>query len=305
MAPRAYWKGYLKLSLVSCPIALFPATSEREKITFHQINRKTGNRIKYRKVDADSGDEVEASDIIKGYEVGKDEYLQLAPEELEAVAIESKRIIDIDQFVPKKEIDELYLNNPYYIVPDGEVGTQAFAVIREAIKQEGMVAIGKVVFTSREHVIALEPRGKGMMGVTLRYPYEVRKEEDYFDEIPDEKVPKDMLELATHIVEKKAGHFNPDKFDDRYEDALKELLKKKQSGQKIKRPTEHAPSKVINLMDALRRSVQADRGATAASRKGKKRVEGQKEMLFPIEGKASRGAAKKPARSSSKQRKAG
>ena len=304
MAPRAYWKGYLKLSLVSCPIALFPATSEREKITFHQINKKTGNRIKYRKVDADSGDEVEASDIIKGYEVSKDEYLQLAPEELEAVAIESKRIIDIDQFVPKKEIDELYLNNPYYIVPDGEVGTQAFAVIREAIKQEGMVAIGKVVFTSREHVIALEPRGKGMMGVTLRYPYEVRKEEDYFDEIPDEKVPKDMLELATHIVEKKAGHFNPDKFDDRYEDALKELIKKKQSGQKIKRPAEPAPSKVINLMDALRRSVQADR-ATAASRKGKKRVEGQKEMLFPIEGKASRGAAKKPARSSSKQRKAG
>src|SRR5262249_33346668 len=306
MAPRAYWKGYLKLSLVSCPIALFPATSEREKISFHQINKKTGNRIKYRKVDADSGDEVETSDIIKGYEVGKGEYLELNPEELEAVAIESKRVIDIDEFVPKKEIDELYVNNPYYIVPDGEVGTQAFAVIREAIKQEGMVAIGKVVFTSREHIIALEPRGKGMMGVTLRYPYEVRKEEDYFDEIPDEKVPKDMLELATHIVEKKAGHFNPDKFDDRYEDALRELLKKKQSGQKIERPTEHAPSKVINLMDALRRSVQAERGGAAAPRKGKKRVEGQKEMLLPIEGKqASREAAKKSARSSSKQRKAG
>jgi DNA end-binding protein Ku len=306
VAPRAYWKGYLKLSLVSCPIALFPASSEREKISFHQINKKTGNRIKYRKVDADSGAEVEASDIIKGYEVGKGEYLELDPEELEAVAIESKRIIDIDEFVPKKEIDELYLNNPYYIVPDGEVGTQAFAVIREAIKQEGMVAIGKVVFTSREHVIALEPRGKGMMGVTLRYPYEVRKEEDYFDEIPDEKVPKDMLELAKHIVEKKAGHFKPEKFDDRYEDALKELLKKKQSGQKIERPTEHAPAKVINLMDALRRSVQTERGAAAAPRKGKKRVEGQKEMLLPIEGKrASREAAKKPARSSSKQRKAG
>jgi DNA end-binding protein Ku len=236
VAPRAYWKGYLKLSLVSCPIALFPAASEREKISFHQINKKTGHRIKYRKVDADSGDEVEASDIIKGYEVGKGEYLELDPEELEAVAIESKRIIDIDEFVPKKEIDELYLNNPYYIVPDGEVGAQAFAVIREAIKQEGMVAIGKVVFTSREHVIALEPRGKGMMGVTLRYPYEVRKEEDYFDEIPDEKVPKDMLELARHIVETKAGHFKPDKFDDHYEDALKELIKKKQSGQKIERP---------------------------------------------------------------------
>jgi len=160
VAPRAYWKGYLKLSLVSCPIALFPANSEREKISFHQLNKNTGNRIRYRKVDAETGDEIESSDIIKGYEVGKGEYLELEPEELEAVAIESKRVIDIDQFVPKEEIDELYLNNPYYIIPDGEVGQQAFAVIRKAIKDEGMVALAKVVFTSREHVIALEARGK-------------------------------------------------------------------------------------------------------------------------------------------------
>ena len=137
MAPRAYWKGYLKLSLVSCPIALFPATSERGKISFHQLNKKTGNRIKYRKVDAESGDEVDSADIIKGYEVGKGDYIELDPEELEAVAIESKRTIDIDEFVPKDEIDELYLNNPYYIGPDGEVGQQAFAVIREAIRKEG------------------------------------------------------------------------------------------------------------------------------------------------------------------------
>jgi DNA end-binding protein Ku len=177
MAPRAYWKGYLKLSLVSCPVALYPATSEREKISFHQINKNTGNRIKHRKVDAETGDEVESSDIIKGYQVGKGEYLQLEPEELDAIAIESKRTIEIDEFVPRKEIDELYQDNPYYIVPDGEVGQQAFAVIREAIRQEGMVAIGKVVFTSREHIIALEARGKGMMGMTLRYPYEVRKEQ--------------------------------------------------------------------------------------------------------------------------------
>ena len=150
MAPRAYWKDYLKLSLVSCPIALFPATSEREKISFHQLNKSTGHRIKYRKVDAESGNEVDSADIIKGYEVGKGDYIELNPEELEAVAIESKRTIDIDEFVPKDEIDELYLNNPYYIAPDGEVGQQAFAVIREAIRKEGMVAIGKVVFTSRE-----------------------------------------------------------------------------------------------------------------------------------------------------------
>jgi DNA end-binding protein Ku len=162
--------------------------------------------------------------------------------------------------VPKDEIDQLYLNNPYYLVPDGEVGQQAFAVIREAINKEGMVAIGKVVFTSRELIIALEARGKGMMGITLRYPYEVRNEKDYFDEIPDEKVPKDMLELATHIVDTKKAHFEPQKFEDQYEDALKELLKKKQSGEKIEAPREREPAKVINLMDALRRSVETERG---------------------------------------------
>jgi DNA end-binding protein Ku len=291
MAPRAYWKGYLKLSLVSCPVALFPATSEREKISFHQLNKSTGNRIKYRKVDVETGDEVESADIIKGYQVGKGEYLQLDPEELEAIAIESKRTIEIDEFVPRKEIDELYQNNPYYIVPDGEVGQQAFAVIREAIRQEGMVAIGKVVFTSREHIIALEARGKGMMGMTLRYPYEVRKEDEYFDDIPDEKIPKDMLELASHIVESKAGHFKPEKFEDQYEDALKELLKKKQSGQKIEAPRDREPSKVVNLMDALRRSVETERAG------------GERRKPAPRAG--DHRAPKKAGRSNARQKKAG
>src|ERR1700739_1716625 len=257
MAPRAYWKGYLKLSLVSCPIALFPATSEREKISFHQLNKETGNRIRYKKVDAETGDEVDNAAIIKGYELDKGEYIELEPEELDAVAVESKRIIDIDEFVPKSEIDELYLRDPYYIVPDGDVGQQAFAVIREAIRKEGMVALGKVVFTSREHIIALEARGKGMMGITLRYPYEVRKEEDYFDTIENEKIPKDMIDLAVHIVETKTGHFKPQQFKDEYEDALKELLRKKQKGEKIEAPKERAPSNVVNLMDALRQSVKA------------------------------------------------
>jgi DNA end-binding protein Ku len=289
VAPRAYWKGYLKLSLVSCPIALFPATSEREKISFHQINKSTGHRIKYQKIDAESGDEVESADIIKGYQVGKGEYLEIEPEELEAIAIESKRTIEIDEFVPKKEIDELYLNSPYYIVPDGEVGQQAFAVIREAIRQEGMVAIGKVVFTSREHIIALEARDKGLLGVTLRYPYEVRKEAEYFDDIPDEKIPKDMLDLASHIVESKAGHFEPERFEDQYEDALKELLKKKQSGQKIEAPREREPSKVVNLMDALRRSVETERAG------GERRKPAARDHRAP----------KKAGRSSARAKKAG
>jgi DNA end-binding protein Ku len=274
MVPRAYWKGYLKLSLVSCPIALFPATSEREKIRFHQINKDTGHRIKYQKVDADSGDEVDAENVIKGYEVGKGEYLEIEPEELEAVAIESKRTIEIDEFVPKNEIDELYLNTPYYIVPDGEVGQQAFAVIREAIREQDMVAIAKVVFTSREHIIALEARDKGLLGITLRYPYEIRKPEDYFDDIPDVKIPKDMLELATHIVKTKVGHFKPERFEDEYENALKDLIRKKQSGKPIEAPERREPAKVINLMDALRRSVAAEKkppaGRTAARKAASK-----------------------------------
>jgi DNA end-binding protein Ku len=261
VAPRAYWKGYLKLSLVSCPIALYPATSEREKVSFHQLNKSTGNRIKYRKVDAQTGDEVESADIIKGYEVCKGQYLEVNPEELEAIALESKRTIEIDEFVPKDQIDELYLNSPYYIIPDGEVGAEAFAVIREAINKAGMVAIGKVVFTSREHIIALEPRGKGLLGVTLRYPYEVRKEAEYFDDISEPKITKDMLDLATHIVETKTGEFDPKKFEDQYEDAVKELLKKKQAGEKIETPKERKPANVVNLMEALRQSIAAEGGS--------------------------------------------
>ncbi len=297
MAPRAYWKGYLKLSLVSCPIALFPATSEREKISFHQINKGTGNRIRYKKIDAETGDDVDNADIIKGYEFSKGEYIELEPEELEAVALDSKRIIDIEEFVPRGEIDELYLRDPYYIVPDGDVGQQAFAVIREAIREQGMVALGKVVFTSREHIIALEARGKGMMGITLRYPYEVRNEADYFDTIENEKIPKDMIDLAVHIVETKTGHFKPQQFKDEYEDALKELLRRKQKGEKIAAPKERAPSNVINLMDALRQSIKAGggsasgRGGAAAGRSGARRANGR--------------AQKKPARSSARHKKAG
>ena len=263
MAPRAYWKGYLKLSLVSCPIALFPATSEREKISFHQVNKETGHRIRYKKVDAETGDEVDNTDIVKGYEIAKGEYIEVEPDELEAVAIESKHVIDIDEFVPRSEIDELYLRDPYYIVPDGEVGQQAFAVIREAIRKEGMVALGKIVFTSREHIIALEARGKGLLGLTLRYPYEVRDETEYFDTIEDEKIPKDMIDLAVHIVNTKIGHFKPEHFKDQYEDALKDLLRKKQKGEKIERAKESAPSNVVNLMDALRQSVKAGGTRTA------------------------------------------
>jgi len=307
MAPRAYWKGFLRLSLVSCPIQLFPATSEREKVSFNQINRETGNRIRYRKVDEDTGEEVSQEDIVKGYQVDKGQYVEVSEDELETISIDSTRTIEIDEFVPKSEIDDLYMMRPYYIAPDGDVGQDAFVVIREAMEKMNMVAIGRVVLTSREHVIALVPRGKGIMGMLLRYPYEVRDEKEYFDDIKNVKLGKDMMDLAQHIVKTKIGHFEPDKFEDHYEGALKELIAKKSKGIKIEAPREREPSKVINLMDALRRSVQSEkpgRKQTAAKR-GRKRIEGQKEMLFPIAGKKP---AKEVARKSTRatgRRKAG
>jgi DNA end-binding protein Ku len=267
MAPRAYWKGYLRLSLVSCPIQLFPATSEREKIRFHQINKKTGNRIKYCKLDAKTGEEVEAENIVMGYEVSKGHYVEITKDELEAIAIESTHTIEIDQFVLRNEIDDLYLNIPYYITPDGEVGRQAYIVIRDAMKKEGVVALGRVIFTTREHVIAIEPRDKGLLGVTLRYPYEIRKEQDYFGDLADEKVPKQMLELATHIIATKAGQFQPEKFEDHYERALGELVKKKQRGEKIAKPKELTSTKVTSLMEALQQSAAAEGSGSRSQRR--------------------------------------
>ena len=263
MAPRAYWKGYLRLSLVTCPIALYPATSEREKVSFNQINKETGNRVRYRKVDAETGEEVPSENIIKGYEVAKGEYVEITDQELESVALDSTKTIEIDEFVPRDEIDELYNIRPYYMAPDGNVGEDAFVVIRNVIEQMKMVAVGRVVLTSREHVIAIVPRGKGLMGTLLRFPYEVRDPAEFFDDIPNVKLTKDMMDLARHIVETKSGHFKPEQFEDHYEHALKELIEKKAKGEKIEAPKHEPSGKVINLMDALRRSVQAEKATPA------------------------------------------
>jgi DNA end-binding protein Ku len=259
MAPRANWKGYLRLSLVSCPIALYPASSLTEKVSFNRLNRKTGNRLKQQNVDSETGEVVPREDIARGYEVAKSQYLIVEDEELDAVQIESTRTIDIDQFVPKSEIDERYIDSPYYIAPDGQVGQDAFAVIRDTIGKLNMVALGRVVLTRREHVIALEPKGRGLMGLTLRYPYEIRDEASYFEDIPELKLPKEMLDLATHIVNTKSGHFDPSLFQDRYENALIDLLKKKEAGETIEPSREVAAPRVVNLMDALRASIDAEK----------------------------------------------
>jgi DNA end-binding protein Ku len=276
MAPRANWKGFLRLSLVTCPVALFPATSESEKVRFNQINKNTGHRIKYAKVDSETGEEVESEDIIKGYKIDTDTYVQVSNDELQNIALESTHTIDIDEFIPKSEIDNRFLIRPYYIVPDGKVGHDAYAVIRETIRSMDMMALGRVVLTNREHIIALEPMDKGLMGTLLRYPYEVRDEAEYFDDIKDVKVTKEMLDLAKHIVEGKTADFDPSHFEDHYESALTDLINRKRNGEEIKAPSAPRSSgNVINLMDALKQSLgdskkSARRPARAAPRAPKK-----------------------------------
>jgi Ku protein len=262
MAPRAYWKGSLKLSLVSCPVALYPATTSVEKTYFHMINKETGNRLKQQMVDAETGDVVEGDQKARGYELKKGEYVEVEKEELEAVQIESNHTIDIDGFVPKEEIDERYIDHTYYTAPDGNAGIDAFAVIRDAMKNKGRVALARIVLANREHIIAIEPLGKGLLGITLRYPYEVRDEHEYFDDIKNPKISKDMIELASHILDSMAAHFDPSKFRDEYEVALKTLVKRKAAGKPVKvAESEEKSSNVISLMDALQQSLKGSRTA--------------------------------------------
>jgi DNA end-binding protein Ku len=309
MAPRANWKGFLRLSLVTCPVALFPATSDTEKVSFNQINRKTGHRIKYQRVDAVTGEDVDNEDIVKGYKVDTDTYIEVTKDELDNIALESNHTIDIDRFVPRDEIDELYVVRPYYLIPDGKVGHDAYAVIRDTIKATNKVALARLVLTNREHIVALEARDKGLVGLLLRYPYEVRAASDYFDDIQDVKITKDMLDLAKHIVDQKSGHFRPEDFEDHYETALIELINEKKAGRVIPKAKVKTEGNVINLMDALRQSLKGAKVESKAEEpakkgaKGKKRVEGQREMLLPIEGKGQRAAKAKaePSRETAKR----
>jgi DNA end-binding protein Ku len=259
MAPRANWNGFLKLSLVSCSVAMVQAISTKERIRFHIINKDTGNRVRFKQVDAETGEEVPEEDRIKGYKTAGGSYVLLEPEELDEVALESTHTIDIESFVARKEIDEIYLDTPYYIFPDDEVGAESFAVIRDAMTSMSLVGLARVVLYNHEHLLMLEPLGKGIKATALREQGEIRDSKDYFSEIEAKKVPKDMLGLAEHILNTKRGHFDPSKFTDRYENALKALIKAKQAGRAPPTPPAR-PSNVINLMDALRRSVRSDRG---------------------------------------------
>ncbi len=293
MAPRPYWKGYLKLSLVSCPIALFTAASSGERVSFRQINKKTGNRLRQQLVDEVTREPVESEDKVRGYEYAKNAYVMVDDEEIDAVAIESNHTIEIDKFVPRREIDERYLDSPYYIAPNDQVGQDAFAVIREAMRGKDMVALARVVLAKRERVVMLQPWDKGIMATTLRYPYEVKDAKDYFGDIADVKIAPDMLKLAEHILETKAAEFDPTQFVDHYEQAVVELLKSKQAG--LPAPREKSappPPNVINLMDALRRSIADSKDGAKAAPRAKARVSANKQeemrkapqFKFPISG---------------------
>jgi DNA end-binding protein Ku len=264
--PRAYWKGYLRLSLVTCPIELFPATSQSEKTHFHQINTRTGHRLRQQMVDEETGRPVDSEHKGRGYELSKGKFVEIDQDELKAIQIESTHTVDIDGFVPRSQIDKRYLDKPYYIAPNGKSGAEAFVVIRDAMHDEERVALARIVMAHREHIIMLEPLGKGLLGTTLRYDYEVRKEEDYFAHIPSPRISKDMVELASHILASKATKFDPAKFKDEYEKALRKLVQRKAKGHAIEAPeSPERPSNVINLMDALRESIKRERGGRSAA----------------------------------------
>ena len=314
-APRPTWKGYLKLALVSCPIAVYTAVSSTERIRFNQINKATGNRIRQKLVDEESGEPVAAADKIRGYEIDKGVYVQIEDEELDAIAIDSSQTIDIDVFVPKAEIDVRYLDAPYYVAPNDRVGAEAFVTMREAMQHKGMVALARVVMSKRERVVVLEPWENGMLATTLRYPYEVRDASAYFEDVPDTKIEPALMKMAEQLVESRIAAFDPSKFHDRYEDAVIAMIERKKAG--LPAQARRAPQKdgaIIDFAEALRKSLEKGgktpaakdapaakspaKSATPAKAKGpKKRVPGQTEMLMPITGKQTpeKKAASKPA----------
>jgi DNA end-binding protein Ku len=278
MAYRPTWQGHLKLSLVTCPVALYTATNSAGDVHFNLINPKTNNRIRMITTDPDTGP-VERSELVKGYEVSKGEYILLTNYEIDAVKLESTKTIEIERFVAKDEIDRLYWDNPYYLAPDGKLAQEAFGVIRTAMETSGQIALGRVVIGTRERILALEPRDKGILAYTLRTDAEVRKPDEIFGGISSAKPDASMIAIARKIIEQKEGPFDPSQFVDRYEQALKALIAAKQKGHKPAKVAEPEDTNVVDLMAALRASLAGkdkSRAAVAKPRSGKAAPKGRK-----------------------------
>ena len=293
--PRPSWSGHLRVSLVTCPIALAPATSEADRIRLNQINPKTGNRISLKPVDAETGEPVERADIVKGYQYEKGQYVVLERDDLDALQIESTRILDLTSFVDRESVNELFVESPYYIYPEGKTGIEAYRVIGQAMRNRKKVGIGSIVLTSREHPVMVEPHGDGLMMSLLRTAEEVRGAE--YD-LPKEKLDGEMIRMAEEIRDRLKGKWEPEKFRDRYQDALHELIEAKVKGlPREKRPTAEEPSNVIDLMAALKKSLASRAGAeqapvgAAKPKRTKPQDRRQPSILLPVEGGGKKAAA--------------
>ncbi|KRE02631.1 Ku protein [Bosea sp. Root670] len=266
MAPRAIWKGILKVAEVTCPVALYTAASTSERISFHTLNRKTGHRVHRQFIDAVTGKPVEKEDQVKGYDRGDGDYIMLEPEEIAEAIPESDKTLDVATFLPCDEIDDLFFDRPYYVTPSTPVAAEAFALIREVMASRETAALARTVIFRRMRSILIRPHDAGMIATTLNFDYEVRPVESAFDDIPKLKIEGEMLELAEHIIRTKAGRFDPKAFDDRYETALAELVKAKIEGRKIKPVKRSEPAKVVNLLDALRQSAKPGKSGKSADK---------------------------------------
>jgi DNA end-binding protein Ku len=257
---RPTWEGHLRLSLVTCPVALYSATERASDVHFNLINPKTNNRIRMQTVDAGTGEPVERSELVKGYAVAKNQYILFDKEELDAMRLASTRIIDIEEFVPGDSIDRIYWDEPYYLAPSGKTGIEAYAVIQAAMRKQNKVALGRLVMHTRERICALEPRGEGILLTTLRTAKEIRSAEEIFDrDLP--KPDSRMLAIAEKIIEQQEAKFDPSQFKDRYEDALRDLIERKKKGEELVSTEEpEEDEKVVDLMEALRKSLKGGGG---------------------------------------------
>jgi DNA end-binding protein Ku len=267
MAPRAVWKGVLKVAEVTCPVSLYTAASTAERISFHTLNRKTGNRVHRQFIDEVSGKPVDTEDQVKGYDKGDGDYVILEPEEIAAAIPESDKTLTVETFLPCDEIDDIFFDKPYYVSPSTPVASDAFSLIREGMKGQKSAALARTVIFRRMRSILIRPHGDGLIATTLNFDYEVRSAEDAFSDVPVIKIDDEMLELAEHIIKTKAGEFDPKSFDDRYESALAELVQAKIEGRKLKPQKRPAPTKVVNLLDALRQSAKGTGSEAAAKAK--------------------------------------
>lgn len=267
MAPRATWKGYIRIAELAFPVSLYAGATTSQRVSFHIINRKTGNRVSREYFDEETEKTVDRQHQVKGYETGEGSYIILEPDEIAAALPDSDKTIHIHRFVPCDEVDTVFFDKPYYLAPDKGILGETFAVLREGMRRQKVAAIGRAVLFKRARTLVLRPEGPGLVANTLNYDYEVRAASDVFKDLPELKIEGEMLDLARHIIDTKRGEFDPRTFDDEYDQALADLIKAKAEGKEIKKPERKREEKVVNLLDALRESAKAAKATKTASRK--------------------------------------